>query len=254
MLDPALDPRGVDVDTDGDTVVHRDCERLRAPHAAEARGQRDCAGERAAEPFRAHRGESFVGALQDALGADVDPRARGHLAVHGQTQRLEPAELLPGRPIRHQVGVGDEHPRRPLVGAQHADWTTGLHEQRLVALEVGEGTDDGLEAAPVAGRLAGAAVDHELVWLSATSGSRLFCSIRSGASVGQPAAVMPDADLDLVELDAALDRLAVSQPEVARVVNLRYFVGLTVPQAAEVMGIAADRRRLVGLCQGLAEK
>jgi RNA polymerase sigma factor (TIGR02999 family) len=49
---------------------------------------------------------------------------------------------------------------------------------------------------------------------------------------------MPAADPDLVDIDAALDRLAASQPEVARLVELRYFVGLTVPQAATVLGIA----------------
>ena len=42
----------------------------------------------------------------------------------------------------------------------------------------------------------------------------------------------------LVELDAALDRLAAEEPEVAEVVNLRYFAGLTVEQAAAALGIS----------------
>ena len=45
---------------------------------------------------------------------------------------LQPAELRPGGPVADQVGVGDQHPRRPLVGAQHADRPAGLHEHRLV--------------------------------------------------------------------------------------------------------------------------
>ena len=37
VLDPPVDPGGVDVDADRDAVVHRDGQRLRAAHAAEAR-------------------------------------------------------------------------------------------------------------------------------------------------------------------------------------------------------------------------
>ena len=122
------------------------------------------AGEGAAEPLGGDGGERLVGALQDALGADVDPRAGGHLAVHGQAELLEPAELRPGRPVADQVGVGDQHPRRPLVGAQHADRLAGLHEHRLVvrAASVRVRTIAS-KRAPVAGGPAGAAVDDEVV-------------------------------------------------------------------------------------------
>ena len=81
----------------------------------------DRAGERAAEPLVGDGGERLEGALQDALGADVDPRAGGHLAVHRQAEVLEPPELLPVGPVADQVGVGDQHARRPLVGAHDAD-------------------------------------------------------------------------------------------------------------------------------------
>ena len=56
----------------------------RSAHPAQPGGQRDRAGQRAAEPLRGDRGERLVGALQDALGADVDPRAGRHLAEHRQ--------------------------------------------------------------------------------------------------------------------------------------------------------------------------
>ena len=95
------------------------------------------AGERAVEALGRDGGERLVGALQDALGADVDPRAGGHLAVHRQAELLEAAELLPVGPVADQVGVGDQHARRPLVRAHHADRSPALHEQRLVQLEVG---------------------------------------------------------------------------------------------------------------------
>jgi len=57
--------------------------------------------------------------------------------------------------------------------------------------------------------------------------------------------VAPETDLDLVALDAALSRLAEQDPIKARLVELRFFAGLTGEQAAEVLGIsasAADRQ------------
>ncbi len=49
----------------------------------------------------------------------------------------------------------------------------------------------------------------------------------------------PDVPDDLLELDEALDRLAAHDAEAARLVQLRCFSGLTVPEAAEVLGIGA---------------
>lgn len=46
----------------------------------------------------------------------------------------------------------------------------------------------------------------------------------------------PDASADLLILDEALQRLAKSDPKLARVVELRYFGGLTIEETAEVMG------------------
>jgi len=44
--------------------------------------------------------------------------------------------------------------------------------------------------------------------------------------------------LDLLALDEALDRLAEVDPEVARLVQLRHFAGLSVKRAAEVLGVS----------------
>jgi RNA polymerase sigma factor (TIGR02999 family) len=58
----------------------------------------------------------------------------------------------------------------------------------------------------------------------------------------QPAA--PDVRQDLVALDAALTRLAAEDPQAAKLVELRHFTGLSVAEAALVLGIAprtADR-------------
>jgi RNA polymerase sigma factor (TIGR02999 family) len=45
-------------------------------------------------------------------------------------------------------------------------------------------------------------------------------------------------DLDVVALDEALDRLAAIDEQQSRVVELRFFSGLTVEETAEVMGIS----------------
>ena len=55
----------------------------------------------------------------------------------------------------------------------------------------------------------------------------------------------PEAEIDLAALDAALCRLAEVDPQKAKLVELRYFAGLTGDQAAAVLGISsssADRQ------------
>jgi len=48
----------------------------------------------------------------------------------------------------------------------------------------------------------------------------------------------PEASEDLLALDEALKKLAAQEPEVAALVNLRYFAGLTNKQAAAALEIA----------------
>ena len=79
---------------------------------------------------------SLVGALQDALGADVDPRAGGHLAVHGQAELLEPAELRPGGPVATRlelaISTRGAHSwvRRTPTG--RPDWTSRVSSSASV--------------------------------------------------------------------------------------------------------------------------
>lgn len=54
----------------------------------------------------------------------------------------------------------------------------------------------------------------------------------------------PEPDSELLALDEALNRFAAEDPVKARLVELRYFAGLTADQAADVLGISpttADR-------------
>ena len=119
--------------------------------------------EAAAEVLPPRLDERLVRTLHDALAADVDPRAGRHLAVHHQPLAVELVKVLPRRPLRHEVRVGDEHARRIDRRAEHAHGLARLHEQRLVLAERAQRGQDRLEARPVARRLADAAVDDERV-------------------------------------------------------------------------------------------
>ena len=54
------------------------------------------------------------------------------------------------------------------------------------------------------------------------------------------ALVAPEPDVDLLALDAALHRLAEQDPLKAKLVELRYFAGLTGDQAAAALGMSAS--------------
>ena len=48
----------------------------------------------------------------------------------------------------------------------------------------------------------------------------------------------PEVSEDLLALDEALERLVQHDPQSAELVKLRYFAGLTIPQAAEILGVS----------------
>ncbi len=58
-------------------------------------------------------------------------------------------------------------------------------------------------------------------------------SLEAGAADGRPAPV------DLLAVDQALERLAALDEQQARIVELRYFGGLSVEETAEALGISA---------------
>ena len=48
----------------------------------------------------------------------------------------------------------------------------------------------------------------------------------------------PEVSADFLAVNEALDRLAAVDSPAAELVKLRYFAGLTIPEAAEVLGIS----------------
>ena len=61
---------------------------------------------------------------------------------------------------------------------------------------------------------------------------------RDRVELAEDAVAAPDPNLDLVALDEALSRLAEVDPQKARLVELRYFAGLTGEQAAAALGLS----------------
>jgi RNA polymerase sigma factor (TIGR02999 family) len=57
-------------------------------------------------------------------------------------------------------------------------------------------------------------------------------------SLGDANVAVKGQDLDVVALDEALQRLETIDEQQSRVVELRFFSGLTVEETAEVMGIS----------------
>jgi RNA polymerase sigma factor (TIGR02999 family) len=61
---------------------------------------------------------------------------------------------------------------------------------------------------------------------------------RVRAELDASAIVAPEIDQDLLALDEALNRLTTEDALAANLVKLRYFAGLTIPQAAEMLGVS----------------
>ena len=47
-----------------------------------------------------------------------------------------------------------------------------------------------------------------------------------------------EQDLDLVLLDVALEKLAAIDPQQTKIIELRYFGGLSIEETAEVLGVS----------------
>jgi RNA polymerase sigma factor (TIGR02999 family) len=78
-------------------------------------------------------------------------------------------------------------------------------------------------------------VDHARARLAAKRGGGVVPITLAGAERGGP---QDTDDVDLLALHEALERLAVLDPDQARLVELRYFGGLTIEETAEALGVS----------------
>ncbi|HUM10569.1 MAG TPA: sigma-70 family RNA polymerase sigma factor [Myxococcaceae bacterium] len=70
------------------------------------------------------------------------------------------------------------------------------------------------------------------------AGKRPPPELRIGLDEAPLAAADPSSEVDLLSLDRALDELAARDPRQARLVELRYFGGLTAEETAEALGVS----------------
>jgi RNA polymerase sigma factor (TIGR02999 family) len=148
-------------------------------------------------------GETAAGTpLMDAVYGELRRLARGYL------RRERPDHSLPATALVHEAYV-------KLVDQRRVRWQNRAHFFAV--------------AAHIMRRLL---VDHARAHRASKRGSGVTLSLD-----GIDRSAMPrDPDLDL--LDAALDKLSALDRRQGQLVELRFFGGLTVDEAAEVLGVA----------------
>ncbi len=152
---------------------------------------------------------------------DGDPGAASQLLplVYDELRRLAAHRLAhenPGQTLQPTALVHEAYLR--LVGADNlpSEW---------------EGRDHFFAAAAEAMRR-----------ILVENARRKHCQKRGGGRTRQALdpdqVAAPEVSEDLLALDEALTRLAASEPRIAQLVQLRYFGGFTIKQAAEILNIS----------------
>jgi RNA polymerase sigma factor (TIGR02999 family) len=146
-------------------------------------------------------------ALVPLVYAELRRQARRALRREGEGHTLQPTALV------HEAW-------RRRAGQQHAQW-----EGRTQFFGV---------AAQVMRRVL---VDHARTRRAAKRGGGAT-QVTLGDADAVASGSAGDADVDVLALDEALTRLAAFDARKARLVELRYFVGLSIPEAAEALGVS----------------
>ncbi len=87
-------------------------------------------------------------------------------------------------------------------------------------------------------RLAARTMRHVLVDHARAKATRKRGAAAQRVPLDGVLASFEERSLDVVALSEALEGLAAKDPELARIVELRFFAGLTVEQVAEVLGVS----------------
>jgi RNA polymerase sigma factor (TIGR02999 family) len=162
------------------------------------------------------RGEVTI--LLDALrGGDRGVESRLLTLVYGELKRLAGSYLRHERPDHTLQATDLVHEAYLRMAGADATWQNRAHFFGA--------------AAQVMRRIL---VDH-----ARARGAQKRGDGRRKVSLDEALLLAAAESEHLIELDAALERLAALDPQQARIVELRFFAGLSIDEAAEVLGRSA---------------
>jgi RNA polymerase sigma factor (TIGR02999 family) len=164
--------------------------------------------------------EGLTELLQSWQSGNPAALERVMLMVYDDLRSLAARHLAkerPGHTLQTTALVHEAYLR--LAGQHHADWKNRAHFFGAVAV--------------IMRRIL---VDHARRRARDKRGGGVMVVPLSTAA--EPAAPDVDVGADVEALDRALDRLAALDPRQSRIVELRYFSGMTVEEIAEVMAIS----------------
>jgi len=161
---------------------------------------------------------------------------------------LESGGGVPGRELLPLVydelrTLADRHLRREAPGAT-LQATALVHEAYLRLLGPAGDDSRGWDGRGHFFAAAAEAMRRILVERARTRGALKRGGGWRRLNLDRPDILVDDVPAELLDLSDALDRLAAESPEKAELVKLRFFGGLTLPQAAAALGISpstADR-------------
>jgi RNA polymerase sigma factor (TIGR02999 family) len=157
--------------------------------------------------------------LEEWTRGDRDALNRLMPLVYGELRRMS-SYYLRGERENHTLQsaalVHEAYLR--LVGRQNVHWKNRAHFLGVAAQVIRSILVDHARARSAAKRGAGAVT----------------------LTVSELSAVTTQPEVDVIELDTALNELARLDPQQSRIVELRFFAGLTNEETAEVLGVSAS--------------
>ena len=150
---------------DGETTGarHDGRKRLSAAHSAKAARKDPFSIEVAVIVLAPCFGESFISTLNNTLRSDVYPRTRSHLPIHHQPLLIEIIEVIPICPVRDDVRIRNQNPRRVFMRSKYANWFARLDDQCFLFAERFQRIQNLVEIRPGARGPANATIDNQLI-------------------------------------------------------------------------------------------
>jgi RNA polymerase sigma factor (TIGR02999 family) len=151
----------------------------------------------------------------------------------GDAQASEPLVRLVYQELRRQAGIalrreGEGHTLQPTA-LVHEAWLR-LDDQHAARWE-----SRAQFFAIAAQMMRRVLLDHARTRLAQKRGGGAVQVSLGGVRAAEES---PVDTVDVIALDDALARLALIDPQKARLVDLRYFAGLSIPEAAAVLGVS----------------